>query len=127
MADAYRLGPFLGYAVAAGGVCVYHAGDTIVFDELVEQLRELRVDLALLPINGRSAEREAQGIVGNMNEQEAAQLAHDIGADTVVPLHWDMFAWNPGDPAAFVAAARTTVIVPQRMRPFIYTAPKETA
>ena len=123
MGDAYRLGPFLGYVVSAGGARVYHAGDTIPFDGLVERLRELGVDLALLPINGRDAEREAQGIVGNMDEREAAQLALDIGVDAVMPLHWDMFAANPGDPAAFVAAAGTTVIVPQRLRPFVYTAP----
>lgn len=126
MDDAYRLGPFLGYVVSAGGPRVYHAGDTLVFDGLVERLRELRVDLALLPINGRDAEREAEGIVGNMNAHEAAQLARDIGADATVPLHWDMFAGNPGDPAAFVAAAQTTVIVPQRLRPFVYTAPEGT-
>jgi L-ascorbate metabolism protein UlaG (beta-lactamase superfamily) len=124
-ADAYRLGPFLGYVVSADGASVYHAGDTVPFDGLVERLQEIGVDLALLPINGRDEEREAQGIVGNLNAHEAAQLARDIGADAVVPLHWDMFASNPGDPAAFVAAARTTVIVPQRARPFVYTAPEE--
>jgi L-ascorbate metabolism protein UlaG (beta-lactamase superfamily) len=123
MADAYRLGPFLGYVVSAGGAHVYHAGDTILFDGLVERLRELRVDLALLPINGRDAKREAEGIVGNIDAREAAHLARDIGADAVVPLHWDMFASNPGDPAAFVAAAETTVIVPRHARPFIYTPP----
>jgi L-ascorbate metabolism protein UlaG (beta-lactamase superfamily) len=123
IADAYRLGPFRGYVVSADGVCVYHAGDSIVFDGLVERLRELGVHLALLPINGRDAAREAQGLVGNMDEREAAQLAFDIGADAVIPVHWDMFAGNPGDPAAFVAAARTTVIVPQRSQPFIYSAP----
>ncbi len=127
MADAYRLGPFLGYVVSAGGARVYHAGDTVLFDGLAERLRELRVHLALLPINGRDAEREALGIVGNMDAREAAQLAREIGADAAVPLHWDMFASNPGDPAAFVAAARTTVIVTRRDRPFVYTAPQEVA
>jgi L-ascorbate metabolism protein UlaG (beta-lactamase superfamily) len=121
--DAYRLGPFLGYVVSAGGPHVYHAGDTILFDGLVERLRELRVDLALLPINGRDAKREAHGIVGNIDALEAAHLARDIGADAVVPLHWDMFASNPGDPGAFVMVAQTTVIVPRHARPFAYTPP----
>jgi L-ascorbate metabolism protein UlaG (beta-lactamase superfamily) len=125
MEDAYRLGPFLGYVVSTGGVRVYHAGDTIPFDGLVERLRDLRVDLALLPINGRDAEREAEGIVGNMDAREAAELASDIGADSAIPMHWDMFAGNPGDPAAFVAAAETTVVVLRHVRPFVYTVPKE--
>jgi L-ascorbate metabolism protein UlaG (beta-lactamase superfamily) len=59
-----------------------------------------------------------------MDAAEAAQLAYGIGADAAVPMHWDMFASNPGDPAAFVSAARTTVIVPERVRPFVYTAPQ---
>jgi len=126
-ADAYRLGPFLGYVVSAGGARVYHAGDTIPFDGLVERLRRLDVHLALLPINGRDEAREALGIVGNLDAREAAQLAVDMGADTVVPMHWDMFAANPGDPAALVAAARTTVVVPQHFRPFVYTAPEDEA
>ena len=121
--DAYRLGPFLGYVVSSGGARVYHAGDTVLFDGLVDRLRQLRVDLALLPINGRDEEREAKGIVGNIDAREAAQLAHDIGASAAVPLHWDMFASNPGDPGAFVAASQTAVIVLRHDQPFVYTAP----
>ena len=122
-ADAYRLGPYLGYIVSAGGAIVYHSGDTIRCDELVERVREVGVDLALLPINGRDAAREAQGFVGNLDAVEAADLAHELGADAVVPLHWDMFAANPGDPAHLVSAARTTVVAPVRLRTFVYSAP----
>jgi L-ascorbate 6-phosphate lactonase len=125
--DAYRLGPFLGYVVSAGGARVYHSGDTVPFDGLVDRLRALDVHLALLPINGRDAEREAEGLVGNLDAHEAAQLAVDIGADAAVPMHWDMFANNPGDPAAFVAASQTPVIVLRHARPFVYTAPQERA
>jgi len=53
--------------------------------------------------------------------QEATDLAREIGADAAVPLHWDMFATNLGDPAAFVAASETTVIVSERLRRFVYT------
>jgi L-ascorbate metabolism protein UlaG (beta-lactamase superfamily) len=126
IADAYRLGPFLGYVVSIGGARVYHAGDTVPFEGLVERLRALRVHLALLPINGRDEGREGQGIVGNLDAREAAELARDIGADAAVPIHWDMFAGNPGDPAAFVASAQTTVIVLRHTQPFVYTAPRET-
>jgi L-ascorbate metabolism protein UlaG (beta-lactamase superfamily) len=74
-----------------------------------------------MPINGRDAEREALGIVGNLDPAEAAELAAAIGASTMIPLHWDMFAANPGDPAALVRAAETTVIVPRRLEPFVFT------
>jgi L-ascorbate 6-phosphate lactonase len=126
MEDAYRLGPFLGYVVSAGGVRVYHSGDTVPFDGLVERLRVLNVHLALLPINGRDPVREAEGIVGNLDAHEAARLAGEIGADAAVPMHWDMFAGNPGDPAAFVAESDTTAIVLRHTHPFIYTMPEAT-
>jgi L-ascorbate metabolism protein UlaG (beta-lactamase superfamily) len=132
--DAYTFGRelsnglyrYLGYVVELGGVRVYHAGDTIPFDGLEERLRELAVDVALLPINGRDPEREAQGIVGNMDAREAAHVAEASGVDAVVPIHFDMFEANLGDPAALVDAVQrerldVAVIVPSRRRPFLYS------
>jgi L-ascorbate metabolism protein UlaG (beta-lactamase superfamily) len=128
VANGYAFGAFLGFVFSAGGVAIYHAGDTIGFDGLAVRLRKLRVDVCLLPINGRDAEREAQDIVGNLNADEAAELAIASGAQVAVPMHYDMFAGNPGDPARMVAAVQrlggeVTVVVPARGRPFVYTRP----
>src|SRR6185436_3483054 len=97
MEDAYGDGSavggrprFVGYVLDAEPR-IYHAGDTIVTDELTAALRRLRVDVALLPINGRDPERESRGIVGNMDAAEAAELALDLGASRLVPYHWDGF------------------------------------
>ena len=132
--DAYTFGRelsnglvrYLGYVVELGGVRVYHAGDTIPFDGLEEQLRELAIDVALLPINGRDAEREAQGIVGNMDAREAAYVAEAAGADAVIPIHYDMFEANLGDPVALLDVVLhdrldIAVLVPSRTRPFVYS------
>jgi L-ascorbate metabolism protein UlaG (beta-lactamase superfamily) len=122
---------YLGYVFDLGGVRVYHAGDTIPYEGMNDRLRELRVDVALLPINGRDAEREGQGIVGNLDEEEAAQLAAAVGVDLLVPMHYDMFAWNPGSPERLVELARTRhpelqILVPSRARRFVYTNPATT-
>ena len=124
MEDAYGDGSavggrprFVGYVL--GGVDpIYHAGDTIVTDELVSALRPLGVAVALLPVNGRDAEREALGIVGNMDASEAVELALEIGASTLVPYHWDGFAGNTVSPGSVVdlAAGRIHVVVPARDR-----------
>jgi L-ascorbate 6-phosphate lactonase len=132
--DAYTFGRelsdglvrYLGYVVELGGVRVYHAGDTIPFDGLEEQLRELAIDVALLPINGRDAEREGQGIVGNMDAREAAYVADAAGADAVIPIHYDMFETNRGDPVALLEVVLrdrldVAVVVPSRARPFVYS------
>jgi L-ascorbate metabolism protein UlaG (beta-lactamase superfamily) len=134
VSDAYTFGRelsdglyrYLGYVIDLGGVRVYHAGDTIPFDGLEEQLRELAIDVALLPINGRDPEREAQGIVGNMDPREAAHVAEAAGADVVIPIHFDMFEANLGDPAALLDVVlrdqlAVAVLVPSRARPFLYS------
>jgi L-ascorbate 6-phosphate lactonase len=113
VADAYTFGGepsdgavrFLGYVIETAAARVYHAGDTIGFDGLAARLRELRVDVAMLPVNGRRPEREAQDIVGNLEPEEAAELAVAAGARVGIPMHHDMFAANRGDPARFAAAA----------------------
>src|SRR5919197_4745828 len=106
--DGYSVDPrFLGYVVEGGGTRVYHAGDTVAFDGLVERLRELQVEIALLPINGRRPEREAQDIVGNLEPEDAVELAAVAGARVAVPMHHDMFAANLGDPGRFAGRAAT--------------------
>jgi L-ascorbate metabolism protein UlaG (beta-lactamase superfamily) len=123
--DAYTLGEalsdglvrFLGYVVEIGGTRVYHAGDCIPYAGQVERLRELRPNVACLPINGRDFFRESEhNIVGNMDFREAARLASDIGAEVLVPMHWEMYETNrgyPGDLTGFVAERypRLTVLV----------------
>jgi len=114
VADAYNFGQqlsngmvrYLGYVVEIGGVRVYHAGDCIPYAGQVDRLKALRPNVALLPINGRDFFRETEdNIVGNMDEREAARLAHDIGADVLVPMHWELLPQNRGYPGDLLAYA----------------------
>ena len=90
---------FLGYVIRVGRWNIYHSGDTVLYDGMVDRLREFPIDLALLPINGRSPERR---VAGNLTGAEAARLAHDIGARLVIPCHYDMFEFNTASPELFV-------------------------
>jgi L-ascorbate metabolism protein UlaG (beta-lactamase superfamily) len=88
--DAQGRDRYFGYVARFGPVRIYHSGDTVRFDHQVETVRiEKRIDLALLPINGK---------VGNMNGVDAARLAKDIGAKLIIPCHYDMFEFNTADP-----------------------------
>ena len=131
MADAYGFGRelsggqvrFLGFVIDAGGVRVYHAGDTIHFDGMEATLRDLQIDVGLLPINGRDPEREARGIVGNLSEREAAWLAREVAFDLLIPMHYDLFARNRGYPSQVVDSVDrdhpgVPVFVPAREHPF---------
>lgn len=115
VADSYNFGEqlsdglvrYLGYVVELGGIRVYHAGDCIPYPEQVETLKALQPHVALLPINGRDFFRETdRNIVGNMDYREAARLAHDIGVELLIPMHWELFPHNrgyPGDLLTFVS------------------------
>jgi L-ascorbate metabolism protein UlaG (beta-lactamase superfamily) len=94
---------FLGYVLQFGEWVVYHSGDTIRYPEMAETLRTFGVHVALLPINGRGPERR---VPGNLSGPEAAQLAKDIGARTVIPCHFEMFKFNTASPSDFVAECR---------------------
>jgi L-ascorbate metabolism protein UlaG (beta-lactamase superfamily) len=93
---------YVGYVITCNGVTLYHSGDTVVYRGLVERLRAQRIDLALLPINGRDWMREEANIVGNLSYREAADLAVAAGVDTVIPMHYGMFASNDERPGYFV-------------------------
>ena len=115
VADGYPDDPaFVGYVLELEGTSLYHAGDTIVTDGLVEALAPLRVDVALLPINGRTYFREREELVGNMGPRDAVALAAEIGARILVPIHWDLFRGNtewPGTAADAAAEAGASLHV----------------
>ncbi len=94
---------YLGFIVRFGRFTVYHSGDTLWHDELVQALRAAGPDVALVPINGNRPERR---VAGNLNGTEAAALAKSCCAGMAVPHHFDMFAFNTATPNEFSAACQ---------------------
>lgn len=101
--DALGRCRFLGYVIRAGGCTIYHSGDTLLYDGMIDLLRPMKVNIALLPINGRAPERR---VAGNLSGVEAARLAHEIGAGLVVPCHYEMFEFNTASPDDLIAECR---------------------
>lgn len=89
---------FLGYLIEVGGVRIFHSGDTIPFPGQVEEIRALRPDVALLPVNGRSPALSAQGVPGNLNLEEAVGLCQACGIQFMIAHHYGLFAFNTADP-----------------------------
>jgi L-ascorbate metabolism protein UlaG (beta-lactamase superfamily) len=90
---------YLGYTLRFGDWSIYHSGDTVRYEGMAEKLQEFKIDVALLPINGRAAERR---IPGNLFGPEAAHMAKDIGAKLVIPCHYEMFEFNTASPQGFI-------------------------
>lgn len=94
-----------GYIAEVGGGTYYHAGDTLACDELLAALLPWanRLDLAMLPINGRDYFRRAGDILGNFTFREAAEVALRLSPGLTVPMHYDLFhQMNDERPAHFV-------------------------
>lgn len=94
--------PYLGYVFEGNGVCVYHSGDTCLYEGMQAKLRQWHFDLACMPINGRDARRLSSNCIGNMTYQETVDLAGAVRPGLTVPGHWDMFEGNREDPQLFV-------------------------
>lgn len=101
---ATGLYPHLQYIIEGNGLRIHHAGDTLRYEGMLAKVKSFgTIDVQLLPINGRDAERYLRNCIGNMTFQEAADFAGECGSRMVIPGHWDMFARNSGDPEAFAA------------------------
>jgi L-ascorbate metabolism protein UlaG (beta-lactamase superfamily) len=105
---------YLGYVVEAGPWRVYHSGDTRHYDGMEERLAGFELNVGLLPINGWSAERR---VPGNLSIEESVDLGLRARMRLVVPHHYDMFAFNTADPAAFLAHARERGLPVTVLRP----------
>lgn len=92
---------FMGFVIKIGQYTLYHSGDTLWYEGMVETLKPFAIDVAFLPINGNKPERR---VAGNLNPDEAARLGAAMGAKLVIPHHYDLFAFNTADPADFVRA-----------------------
>lgn len=82
---------YLGYIIEVEGLRLYHSGDTLFYDGLVEHLGDGVFDVLFLPINGRDP---ARGVAGNMSAAEAVTLATVVRPRFVVPHHYEMFTFN---------------------------------
>jgi len=110
----------LSYIVECGGFTAFFGGDMSLYDGLYERLLSAGCDLLLLPVNGRDAWRTQNGIVGNMDCREAANLAARLNVP-FIPMHHDLYAIN-GCPveeirlAAHDAGARAIELKPMESK-----------
>ena len=94
---------FLGYVVEFGSWAIYHSGDTVRYPGMLERLNAWSINVAMLPINGRGPERR---VAGNLWGVEAADLAHEVGVQVVIPCHYDMFTFNTDSPKSFISRCK---------------------
>ena len=96
-------GEGVGYRLTIGGTTVYYPGDS---DVLFEH-QGLRADVFLAPIGGAFT----------MDRHAAADFAEALGAELVVPVHYDTFEALEADDEAFAADVRSRGLSVERLDP----------
>lgn len=97
---------FLGYVIHIGGVTLFHSGDTIPFTGQIAELAGLNIDIALLPVNGRTKALQEQGVPGNLTLPEALDLCQHCHIRYMIAHHYGLFNFNTADPALIDATAQ---------------------
>lgn len=92
--DAQGHSEWLGYVLEVDGLRIYHSGDCVPYAGLVEQLRALQIDVALLPVNGRDSERLGNGVPGNFTLAEAMDIAVAAGIPHLIAHHHGLFDFS---------------------------------
>jgi L-ascorbate metabolism protein UlaG (beta-lactamase superfamily) len=98
--------PPAGLLISIGGKLVYHLGDTALFSDLkLIAQRGNHIDVALVPIGGHYT----------MDRFDAVTACEFIGADVVIPVHYDTFPAIETDAEAFKSdvenATETKVVI----------------
>jgi L-ascorbate metabolism protein UlaG (beta-lactamase superfamily) len=84
-------GPAGGLVISFAGKTLYHLGDTALFSDLKLIAERTPVDIAFVPIGGHYT----------MDRHDAVVAADFVGADTVIPVHYNTFPAIETDAEAF--------------------------
>lgn len=87
------IGTCTGMLINIGGKTIYHAGDTCLFGDMKLIAERNPVDILMLPIGGHYT----------MDRHDAVVAAQFVGAETVIPMHFNTFPPIETDAAAFKA------------------------
>jgi L-ascorbate metabolism protein UlaG (beta-lactamase superfamily) len=85
------VGPAAGLVIKVGGTTVYHAGDTCLFSDMKLIAERSDIDVFLVPIGGHYT----------MDRHDAVRACKFVGAETVIPMHFNTFPVLETDAEAF--------------------------
>jgi len=88
---------WLGFVIEMEGVRVYHAGDA----DFILEMRDLKVDIALLPVSGTYV----------MTSEQAVKAALAIQPKLAIPMHYGAIVGEEADAAHFKKALEGKVDV----------------
>ena len=89
------------YIFEVDGIRIFHAGDSIISNRLLAIGKKYDVDIVLVSLG-----QNPPGETFYNNPGEALQIARDLKAKIVIPMHWDLWAQFYDDPHNLQKEAR---------------------
>lgn len=86
---------WVGYIIQAGGISIYHSGDT----DLIPEMEKINPYLALLPIGGTYT----------MDVEEALEAAHRLNPHIAIPMHYGDIVGSSSDGEKFAEECEVEV------------------
>ena len=74
------------------GVNIYHSGGCILYKGLIEKVRTIGADIALLPISGQNFQEKEKKIARNFMVEEALDLCEGANIKNLIVHHFGMFS-----------------------------------
>ncbi len=102
---------FGGFLIKSPDRCLFHCGDSAIFDGFREIGKRASIDLALMPIGAYDA---PSGRPVHMNPEEALDAFEMLGAGSMVPMHHDTFPLG-GEPIHEPAERLVKAAIERRM------------
>lgn len=87
----------VGYIFSVEGVCLYHAGDS----DLTEEMKTVKTDIAMVPVSGKFV----------MTAEEAAEAVAQFEVKTAIPMHIGRGIGEPEMADTFKSLAACDVVV----------------
>jgi L-ascorbate metabolism protein UlaG (beta-lactamase superfamily) len=85
---------YLGFILHIDGVNIYHSGGCILYKGLIEKIRTIGVDIALLPISGQNIQGKEKKVARNFTVEEALDLCEEANVRNLIVHHFGMFSHN---------------------------------
>ena len=83
---------YLGYILHIDGVNIYHSGGCILYKGLIEKVKTIGADIALLPISGQNFQEKEKKIARNFTVEEALDLCEGANIKNLIVHHFGMFS-----------------------------------
>jgi L-ascorbate 6-phosphate lactonase len=81
------------YILEVDGVKIFHSGDSLFFEGYYEAGKRYGVDIALVTLGNNPPGQKIYN-----NPGEVVQIARDLGAKILIPMHWDLWSFSLENP-----------------------------